>query len=71
VYFVLTGLFRAWLCDQAVSGWYLALTIISTLPLLLPFGVCHCAVCYVLIAKAEEEREMVKKTALPKAVRKA
>ena len=71
VFVAFMGLFRAWPGCQAVSGWCLALTIISYLSLLARVGICHCAVCYVVIAKAEEERKRVKKTALPKALRKA
>ena len=47
------------------------MAIISCLSLLMPGGLCHCAVCYMSIAKAEEERKLEKKTALPKALRKA
>ena len=47
------------------------MAIISNLSLLVPGGVCHCELCYVFIAKAEEERKLEKKTVLPKAVRKA
>ena len=65
------GLYRAWLGDQAASGWCFAMAIISDLSLLAPVGICHCAVCYVFIAKAEEERKIEKKTALPKVLRSA
>ena len=71
VYCAFTGLSRACRGGPAVSVWYLALAIISNLSLLVPVGICHCAVCYVFIAKAEEERKLMKKTALPKALRKA
>ena len=70
-YYALTGFSRAWLGGPVVCVWYLALAIISYLSFLMPGGVCHCELCYVFIAKAEEERKVVKKTALPKAVRKA
>ena len=70
VYAALTYLFRTWLGGQAVSGWFFSLAIISCLSLLMPGGLCHCAVCYMSIIKAEEERKLVKKTALPKALRK-
>ena len=70
VYHASTSVSRAWLGGPVVSRWYLALAIISNLSLLVPVGICHCAVCYVFIAKAEEERKFGKKTALPKALRK-
>jgi len=44
VYAALTGLFRAWLGGQAVSGWCLAMAIISTLQLLACVCIC-CAGC--------------------------
>jgi len=44
VYAALTGLFRAWLGGQAVSGWCLAMAIISTLQLLACVCIC-CATC--------------------------
>jgi len=40
-----TGLFRAWLGGQAVSGWCLAMAIISTLQLLACVCICCCASC--------------------------
>jgi len=40
-----TGLFRAWLGGQAVSGWCLAMAIISTLQLLACVCICCCATC--------------------------
>ena len=50
----------------------LALATISTLSLLAPGGICHCAPGSASIATAEEERKFEKKkTALPKALRKA
>jgi hypothetical protein len=45
VYAVLTDLFRAWLGGQAVSGWCLAMAIISTLRLLAYVCICCCASC--------------------------
>merc|ERR1719265_2527797 len=45
VYAALTGLFRAWLGGQAVSGWCLAMAIISTLQLLACVCICCCAAC--------------------------
>ena len=71
VYCAFTGLSRAWRGGPVVSVWYLALAITSDLSLLAPVGICHCAVCYVFIAKGEEERKFQKKTALPKALRSA
>jgi len=40
-----TGLFRAWLGGQAVSGWCLAMAIISSLQLLACVCICCCASC--------------------------
>merc|ERR1719440_2100912 len=45
VYCAFTGLFRAWLGGQAVSGWCLAMAIISTLQLLACVCICCCATC--------------------------
>jgi hypothetical protein len=45
VYAACTGLFRAWLGGQAVSGWCLAMAIISTLQLLACVCICCCASC--------------------------
>merc|ERR1719329_934653 len=45
VYAAFTGLFRAWLGGQAVSGWCLAMAIISTLQLLACVCICCCASC--------------------------
>merc|ERR1719454_572606 len=45
VYCIMTGLFRAWMGGQAVSGWCLALVVISTLQLLLCCCICCCASC--------------------------
>lgn len=45
VYCIMTGLFRAWMGGQAVSGWCLALVIISTLQLILCCCICCCASC--------------------------
>jgi len=45
IYCLMTGLFRAWLGGQAVSGWCLALAIISVLQLLLCVCICCCATC--------------------------
>ena len=64
-------LYRVWLGGLAASGWCFAMAIISDLSLLVAVCVCHCAFCYPSIAKAEEERKYMKKTALPKALRKA
>jgi len=44
VYAAATGLFRAWLGGQAVSGWCLAMAIISSLQLLACVCIC-CATC--------------------------
>merc|ERR1719443_1467972 len=45
VYAAFTGLFRAWLGGQAVSGWCLAMAIISTLQLVACVCICCCASC--------------------------
>jgi len=45
VYCIMTGLFRAWMGGQAVSGWCLALVVISTLQLILCCCICCCASC--------------------------
>jgi hypothetical protein len=45
LYAAFTGLFRAWLGGQAVSGWCLAMAIISTLQLLACVCICCCASC--------------------------
>ena len=45
IYAAFTGLFRAWLGGQAVSGWCLAMAIISTLQLLACVCICCCATC--------------------------
>jgi len=45
VYAAFTGLFRAWLGGQAVSGWCLAMAIISTLQLVACVCICCCATC--------------------------
>ena len=47
------------------------MTIISDLSLLKSECFRHCALFYTPSAKTEEEREHMKKTALPKVVRKA
>jgi len=45
IYCAFTGLFRAWLGGQAVSGWCLAMAIVSTLQLLACVCICCCATC--------------------------
>merc|ERR1719301_277777 len=45
IYAAFTGLFRAWLGGQAVSGWCLAMAIISSLQLLACVCICCCATC--------------------------
>ena len=49
----------------------MAMAIISDLLLLMSACICHCAFCYTPSVKTEEERKHMKKTALPKALRKA
>jgi len=53
VYAAFTGLFRAWLGGQAVSGWCLAMAIISTLQLVACVCICCCASCCSAILGAE------------------
>jgi len=53
VYAAFTGLFRAWLGGQAVSGWCLAMAIISTLQLLACVCICCCAPCCASLLGAE------------------
>merc|ERR1712224_319433 len=53
VYAALTGLFRAWLGGQAVSGWCLAMAIISTLQLLACVLICCRATCCSSLIGAE------------------
>jgi len=47
------------------------MAIISDLSLLKSAGICHCAFCYTPSVTTEEEKKHLKKTALPKVVRKA
>jgi len=57
VYAAFTGLFRAWLGGQAVSGWCLAMAIISTLQLVACVCICCCATCCsALIGEAVYEK---------------
>jgi len=53
VYAAFTGLFRAWLGGQAVSGWCLAMAIISTLQLVACVCICCCATCCSALLGAE------------------
>jgi len=61
VYAAFTGLFRAWLGGQAVSGWCLAMAIISTLQLLACVCICCCATCCSSIIGAEVYDQWVNK----------
>ena len=45
LYAAFTGLFRAWLAGQAVSGWYLAIAVISTLQPFVRACTFCCATC--------------------------
>jgi len=57
IYAAFTGLFRAWLGGQAVSGWCLAMAIISTLQLVACVCICCCATCCsALIGEAVYEK---------------
>jgi len=53
VYACFTGLFQAWLGGQVVSGWCLAMAIISTLQLLACVCICCCASCGTSLLGAE------------------
>jgi len=61
IYCAMTGLFRAWLGGQAVSGWCLALAIISTLQLLLCICICCCASCGAAILGEEMHEKYINK----------
>ena len=55
---------------QAVSVWCLAATVISPYKLHAPGGVCHCALCYVVVELEVGVNKAVRyKTALPKLLR--
>jgi len=43
IYCIYTGLFRAWMGGQPVSGWCLVLAILSTLQLIMCCCICCCA----------------------------
>jgi len=45
VYCIATGLFRAWMGGQAVSGWCLAVVVLSTIQLIMCCCICCCATC--------------------------
>ena len=55
---------------QAVCGWCFAVAIISTLSPLVLVYICHCAPYYLPFVMATKENKFLKKTALPKALRK-
>jgi len=59
IYCLMTGLFRAWLGGQAVSGWCLALAIISVLQLLLCICICCCASCGAAILGEEMHEKYI------------
>jgi len=61
IYCLITGLFRAWLGGQAVSGWCLALAIISTLQLILCVCICCCATCGAAILGEEMHEKYINK----------
>merc|ERR550537_399725 len=61
VYAAFTGLFRAWLGGQAVSGWCLAMAIISTLQLVACVCICCCATCCSAVLGAEVYDKYVNK----------
>merc|ERR1719446_252805 len=59
IYCCMTGLFRAWLGGQTVSGWCLALAIISTLQLILCICICCCASCGAAILGEEMHEKYI------------
>merc|ERR1719235_1672325 len=59
VYCIMTGLFRAWMGGQSVSGWCLALVVISTLQLVLCCCICCCASCGAAILGEEMHEKYV------------
>jgi len=61
IYACMTGLFRAWLGGQAVSGWCLAMAIISTLQLILCCCICCCASCGAAILGEEMHDKYINK----------
>lgn len=61
VYCIMTGLFRAWMGGQKVSGWCLALVVISTLQLLLCCCICCCASCGAAIIGDEMHDKYINK----------
>ena len=64
------GLSRAWLDGQAVSGWFLAMAIISTFWLLVFVSICRCAFCYVMVEQeVGVDKAVGYKAALPKLLR--
>ena len=70
VYCGFTGLFRAWLGGQAVSGWFLAMAISSTFWLPVFVSICRCAFCYVREGKkVRVDKAVADKAALPELLR--
>jgi len=61
VYCIATGLFRAWMGGQAVSGWCLAVVVLSTLQLILCCCICCCASCGAAILGEEMHEKYVNK----------
>jgi len=59
IYCLMTGLFRAWLGGQSVSGWCLALAIISVLQLCLCICICCCATCGAAILGEEMHEKYI------------
>jgi len=59
IYCLMTGLFRAWLGGQSVSGWCLALAIISVLQLFLCICICCCATCGAAILGEEMHEKYI------------
>ena len=56
-----TGLFWKWPVGQAVSGWCLAMAILSTRPLLACVCICRCATCCSSAIGAEVYNQWVHK----------
>merc|ERR1719441_50262 len=55
----MTGAFRAWMGGQALSGWCLAMAIISTLQLILCICICCCASCGAAILGEEMHEKYI------------
>merc|ERR1719198_2703328 len=59
IYCFMTGLFRAWMGGQPVSGWCLMLVIVSVLQIFLCCCICCCASCGAAILGEEMHEKYV------------